>query len=240
MPFLDIKEKKSLEVRNKTATEAEIILYGSIGESFWDDSVSAKDFHNELKNLPATVKNISLRINSPGGDVFDGVTIYNRLKAHGASITVYVDGMAASIASIIAMAGDNIIMGEGAQIMIHKPWTMTMGNSQELADTIDRLDDIEEQMVSIYARKTGLGRSEIKNMLSKETWILSEEALDLGFATEIAEDELKMAASWEKDLNKAIWLRKQPKAALTGDLQTKYIQDKLNTLKENIEGVIAR
>jgi len=234
MTLIKINSNKPFEIKNQTNKEADIVLYGSIGESFWDDSISAKEFHQALKELPSTVETLNVRINSPGGDVFDGITIYNRLKQHKAKKVVYIDGMAASIASIIAMAGDEVIIGEGAQVMIHKPWTMAMGNSLELDSIINRLDDIEEQMLSIYSKRTGLDRSELRSMLAKETWLLSEEAIDLGFADKTMDEDFAIAASW--NVEDARWFKSKPKSMQ----QTKYVKNKLEELRKNIEGFIAR
>ena len=109
--ILNFKAKgKPLQIRSESATKAEIIIYAPIGQSFWEESVSAKDFSDQLNKLEPTVNEISVRINSPGGDVFDGIAIYNRLKQHKAKKIIYIDGLAASIASIIALAGDEIII----------------------------------------------------------------------------------------------------------------------------------
>jgi len=225
--LLKIKKGKGLSIKNKNATTAEITIYSSIGEDFWGDAVSAKSFHNELKNLSDKITNIDVRINSPGGDVFDGITIYNRLKQHKAKVTTYVDGMAASIASIIALAGDEVIFSEGASMMIHKPWTLTAGNSLELQETIDRLEDVEEQLVGIYARKTGLDRSEIKNMLAKETWFLADEAIELGFADKSMEG-MAIAASMEK----AVWIRNKAGLANKQDSMKDKITNKLKEMTD--------
>lgn len=175
---------------------AELALYAPIGDSYFGDAVSAQDVHNALKNLSPNVKNITVRINSPGGDVFQGLTIYNRLKQHKAKVTVYVDGIAASIASIIMLAGDEIILSEGGQIMIHKPWTFAMGNSLALEETIGRLNDIEEQMVGIYAKATGNDRSAIRSMLMSDYWMDAKEAKELGFVHRTMEQDesIDMAA----------------------------------------------
>ena len=179
------------------ANEAELAIYAPIGDSAWGDTISANDVHTALKGLPANTDHITVRINSAGGDVFQGLTIYNRLKQHKAKVTVYVDGMAASIASIIMLAGDEIIMSEGSQIMIHKPWTYTAGNSLQLEETIRRLNEIEDQMVGIYSRATGKERSEIRTMLMGDYWMDANEALELGFVTRTMEpsEQLDIAAS---------------------------------------------
>lgn len=227
-------KKDGFRIENKTQTTAEIIIYADIGDSWWGDSVTAKSFSDELKELPDTVNQIDVRINSPGGDVFQGVSIYNRLKQHKANITVYIDGLAASIASIIALAGDEIVMGEGSLFMIHRPLTMAFGNASDLEETINRLDDVEEQLVNIYRRKTGLDRSEIKTMLAAETWLDADQALEYGFVDKkMAEDEaIDIAAS----LKRAKWINKMP------DIKTKddFVKKQVNNLKKNVEEFLAR
>lgn len=221
--------KHPFEIKNKSATKAEIIIYAPIGESFWGDSISAKQFSDEIKKLDASVNEITVRINSPGGDVFDGVAIYNRLKQHKAKIIVHIDGLAASIASIIALAGDEIIMGEGALYMIHKPWSFAMGNSNDLEEVINRLMDVEEQLVSIYAKKTKLDRAEIKKMLSDETWLDADQAIEKGFVDSKAEDSVPIAASV---FDSAKWINKAPK---TFKSETDAISSAKDELKKKIE-----
>ncbi len=199
--------KNSFRIQNKTATTAEIIIYQSIGQDFWGESLSAKQFSEELKKIPDTVNEIHVRINSPGGDVFDGIAIYNRLKQHKAKKIVYIDGLAASIASIIALAGDEIIIGEGALYMIHLPWTFTYGNRSELDNTINRLMDIEEQMLGIYAKKSKLDKNEIRKMLEDETWLDAGQAIEHGFVDKKMEDTLPIAAS----AIESKWINKRPK-----------------------------
>lgn len=224
-----------LKIQNKSATKAEIILYAGIGQDWWGDGsmISAKSFSDELKKLDPTVSEIILRINSPGGDVFDGVAIYNRLKQHKAKVTVYIDGLAASIASIIALAGDEIHIGEGALYMIHLPWTFSMGNRMDLDNTVNRLMDVEEQMISIYSKKTGLDRAEIKAMLEAETWMGADEALEKGFVTAKVEDSVPIAASAiEKQ-----WIVRKPK---TYKSETQAVNSAVDDLKKKIQGRIAR
>ncbi len=231
--LLNFRASQPFTVRNKSVTQAEIMLYGAIGESYFEDSISAKRFSEELSKLPATVNEIHLRINSPGGDVFDGVTIYNRLKQHKAKVTVYIDGLAASIASIIALAGDDIIMGEGALYMVHLPWTMALGNRNDLDNVVNRLMDIEEQMVGIYSRRSGIDRGEIKAMLEKETWLDSEQALKLGFVTAKMEETTPIAASM---LDKASWINKRPKM----QTQEEVVKKEIARLQNKVSGILAR
>ena len=215
--------------QNETQTSAEITIYAAIGDYGFEDSVSARSFSDKLKGLPETITQLDIRVNSPGGDVFDGVTIYNRLKQHKANVTVYVDGMAASIASIIALAGDEVIMGEGSQLMVHKPMSGVWGNSIEMMSVVDRLDDIEEQMLSIYQRRTGMDRSELKSMLAKETWLDADEAIEFGFATRKADgtEQMRVAAC---NMDKAPWIKKTP------SLQMKTESD---LVKEDVLGVLS-
>lgn len=230
--LLDFKARAAdrLTIRNESSTKAEIILYAGIGQDWWGDGsmVSAKQFSDELKKLPATVNEITLRINSPGGDVFDGVAIYNRLKQHKAKIIVYIDGLAASIASIIALAGDEIHIGEGALYMVHLPWTFAMGNRMDLDNTVNRLMDVEEQMVSIYHKKTGMDRAEIKALLEAETWMGADEALEKGFVTAKVEESTPIAAS----AIKSRWIVRKPESYLS---ETKAVNSAVNALKEKIQ-----
>ncbi len=169
---------------------AEIIIYGDIG---WD--ITAKEFSDELKAL-GDVKDITVRINSFGGDVFDGVAIYSRLIDSGADITVFIDGIAASAASVIAMAGKKIHIAEAGFVMIHDAWTMAMGNAADLRKTAARLEAVSEQIAGIYQRRTGLELAKIREMMATETEFNAEQAVEFGFATEIFEAE-RLAAHYD-------------------------------------------
>lgn len=183
---------------------AEISIYDEIGG--W--GVSAKAFANDLKELRG-VTDITLRLNSPGGSVFDGMAIYNLLKGHDAQITVYVDGLAASMASVIAMAGDLIVMPENSLMMIHNPWTMTAGDAAELRKNAELLDKIKTAMLSAYSSRTGMDEAAIAELMDAETWFTGAEAVANGFADETVE-AVKMAACFDlsgfknapKELNK--------------------------------------
>jgi ATP-dependent Clp protease protease subunit len=176
------------------ANEAEIYLYEEIG-SGWFGGVGAKEFKDELLKI-GKVNNISVRLNSPGGDVFDGLAIYNLLKQNPARVTVYIDGLAASIASVIAMAGDEIRMGESAMLMVHDPWTMAMGDAQEMRDVADRLEKVGNQLLNIYSKRTGLKRTDVADLMAAETWMTGEEAMLNGFIDSIVEN-LQLAAHFD-------------------------------------------
>jgi ATP-dependent protease ClpP protease subunit len=229
--------ERGVKVINKSPTTAEIRIYEQIGESFWEDGLSAKSFDDQLKELPSSVQNIEVRLNSPGGDVFQGLTIYNRLKQHKAKVTVYIDGLAASIASIIALAGDEVIMGEGALMMIHKASTGVWGNVDDFIKTIEVLDEIDEQLVSIYFNKCRKykSRAEIKNMMAETTWINAEEALEMGLVdTTMAQDEeMDIAACLGEHCK---WIKTMPKLKNHSEDIRKKIEDK----KKEIEDFLAR
>lgn len=172
-------------------TSAEISIYDEIGG--W--GIRAKDFAEEMKALKG-IKEITLRLNSPGGSVFDGMTIYNLVKSHEAQVIVMIDGLAASMASVIAMAGDLIVMPENSMMMIHNPWTLTAGDAEELRKNADLLDKIKKAMISAYVNKTGLSEEVISQYMNDETWFTGSEAVELGFADEI-DEPMQVAAMFD-------------------------------------------
>jgi ATP-dependent Clp protease, protease subunit len=174
------------KIQNKTEKAAEILIYEQIGKSWWDDSgVSAKEFVTDLAKL--NVETIDLHINSPGGSVFEGNSIYNALKAHKAKVHVKIDGIAASIASVIAMAGDTVEMPENAMMMIHDPWSFSMGNASDMRKEADALDKIKVGLVAAYRNKSGQTDDEIGKLMTDETWMTAKEAVDLGFCDKMTE-----------------------------------------------------
>ncbi len=176
-----------------SATTAEITLYDVI-DPLW--GISAVSIRQQIKAIPATVKTIRVRINSPGGSIFDGTAIFNQLRSHPARKIVTVDGLAASIASVVAMAGDEIEMGEGAYMMIHDPLGYVRGAADDMRDMGDLLDKMKGQLVGIYARRTGRDAAEIDAMMGDETWFTATEAVDAGFADRTVPG-LALAASFD-------------------------------------------
>jgi ATP-dependent Clp endopeptidase proteolytic subunit ClpP len=172
---------------------ADIYIYDEIG--YW--GVTAKQFVANLKAL-GDITHINLHINSPGGDVFDGIAIFNALKHHGASITAYIDGLAASMASVIAMVGNPVIMPENTMMMIHKPWGFTGGDANDMRDYADLLDKLEGVLIPAYMAKTGKSQEEIAAMLEDETWLSGAECLALGFADEVTPSLQAMACIQSK------------------------------------------
>ena len=163
----------------------EIWLYDQIGESFWGEGISAKVFQKELSSL-GKVDLINLRINSPGGDVFDGLAIYNQLQAHPARVVVDVDGLAASIASVIAMAGDEINMASNAMMMIHNPHGMAVGDAGEMQRVAALLTQVKGSLSDTYAARTGLDRSRLDALMDDETWMSADTAVQQGFADRVS------------------------------------------------------
>ena len=183
-------------IKAKADKTAEVWVYEQIGEDFWGDGVSAKNFTKELKALDATA--IDLHINSPGGAVFDGHAIYNALKAHPAIVTTYIDGLAASIASVIALAGDKVVMADNALFMIHEPWGMAMGTADDMRKTADVLDKTRDTIVGVYQDKTRKDEQELRDAMSAETWYSASEALDAGFVDEVgAALQVAACADWK-------------------------------------------
>jgi len=170
---------------------AEISIYDGIGAY----GVSAKAFLADLGKLPDKAP-LTLRLNSPGGSVFDAVAIYNALQRHTGTVTVTIDGIAASAASYIAMAGDEIIMPENAFLMIHDPSGMVMGTAADMRAMADALDKIGASLLRGYAAKSGKAEKDIAKLMAKETWLDAAEALEMGFADTMAEP-VKMAASFD-------------------------------------------
>ena len=177
-------------IKAKATDTVEISIYDEIG--YW--GITAKSFSKDLKALGNNLKQINLHIHSPGGDVFDGIAIYNLLKNHPANVTVYIDGLAASMASVIAMAGNEIIMPENAMMMIHKPWGIQGGDAEDMRKYADLLDKVENTLIPAYANKTGKTPEELAEMLLAETWLNGKECVEQGFADKLAEPLVAMAS----------------------------------------------
>jgi ATP-dependent Clp protease protease subunit len=161
--------------------EAEVFVYGDIGG--WFDGVTAEDFAKEVAGLD--VDSITVQLNSGGGVVFDGVAIYNALAQHKAKVVVNITGIASSIASVIAMAGDEIRIAEGAHVMIHKPWSFAIGDAEDMRKEAEVLDKLESGIIDIYEARTGKDRKQLEDWVAAETWFKGQEAVDAGFADEM-------------------------------------------------------
>ena len=171
----------------------EILIYEDIGEGWFSDGITAKQFAEDLKAL-GDVPAIDVRINSYGGNVSDGVAMYNALVRNGAKIKTYIDGMAASVASVIAMAGQEIVIAENAWMMIHDAWGIAIGNANELRRQADLMDSTSKTIAEVYVARTKQPLSKVRDLMADETWMDAAQALDLGFATSMTEN-LRIAAS---------------------------------------------
>lgn len=166
-------------------TRAEIFLYGPIGASFWDDdSVGASQFQKDLRAL-GNVDQIDLRLNSPGGDVFDGQAMGALLRQHSAKKTVYVDGLAASAAATLAMAGDEIRIAEGAFMMIHNASAIAWGDYREMTRMATLLQTVNEEVAKQYSDKSKQKLADVLEMMDAETWMTAQDAVDKGFADKV-------------------------------------------------------
>lgn len=184
-----------LKVKNLDEGEVEILIYGEITPYAWESAdKSALDLLQELRNTSA--ERIHLRINSPGGSVFEAVAMFNLLKETQAEIIVHIDGTAASCAGWVAMCGDRIEMGEAARLMIHRATMMTWGDAEELRKDAELMESLEDSILKIFENKTGLPKEELRAMMNAETYLTPEEALEKGFIDSIAgaEDEPKNKA----------------------------------------------
>jgi ATP-dependent Clp protease protease subunit len=157
-------------------------LYGEIGPAMFGmiDDVSVIRALDSLKDA----KKIHVRLNSPGGDYFLGVSISNALRRHNAKIIVHVDALAASAASVIAMGADRVIMHPGSLMMIHRAWTIGMGNAEDMAKISETLGKVDANLIDVYHKRTGMDKSKLKSLVDAETWMSGEEALAYGFADE--------------------------------------------------------
>ena len=180
------------------ADGAEILIYEDIGEG-WFGGMSSKTFAENLKQFNGA-ENITVRINSPGGSVFDGIAIYNLLRQVDAKVTTVIDGIAASISSIIFMAGDERKVAHNGVMMIHAPWTIAAGNAEELREQADVLEMLGDTLAETYSTRSGLGIDAVKGMMQQETWLDSAEIFDNNFAYEIIE-ELPIAAGINFDFS---------------------------------------
>jgi len=179
---IQTKLPKWITIKNEAAQPAaEILIYDSIGTSFWDEGIGAKQVAEELKLIPKN-REITVRINSPGGSIHEGLAIYNLLATRREHVSIYVDGVAASIAAVIALSGKTLTMPKNTLFMIHDPWGHAQGNAEELRKIADTLDKHKDVIVNVFADKTKLDRSVIENMMTEETWLTADEAMENKFA----------------------------------------------------------
>lgn len=176
---------KWYDIQNKAQGPTQIMIYDEIGNY----GIRAEDFVQDLRGLQG---DIDLHLNTAGGSVFDGVTIYNALRSHQGKKTVTVDGLAASIGSVIAMAGDEVNMAPGSQMMIHEGYAMTQGNSEDMRKSAEVLDRTSNEIAGFYSRKTGKPAADWRVAMKQETWYNAQEAVDAGLADHVIDSAMLM------------------------------------------------
>lgn len=230
------------KIKQLAENSIDIYLYGDIYDSWWDEnSNSAKTLKDKLLEF-GNITEINLHINSLGGDVIEGIAIFNLLKQHQATVNVYVDGFACSIASVIAMAGDKIYMPNNTMMMIHNCWTYVSGNAKDLRKTADDLDKIMQSSIESYMSKVNITEEELKELLDNETWLTAQECLDMGFADELLpiSDEIEQSASKsiidlvKENQNLRMQINKTKEKEFA-DISEKSIEEIVNRVVENIK-----
>lgn len=225
----------TIQIKNQSSNSAELYFYGDIVSSTWgkwekEDKCpqDVSDFLNEVKD----VKNLFIYVNSGGGSVFAGISIYNMLKRHSAYKTVYVDGLAASISSVIALAGDKVVIPATAQFMIHSPWTYAVGNASNFRKTADDLDKIETSIINVYKEnlRDGVDIEEIIEMVHKETWLNGEEASKY-FNVEVS-DELEAVACVSQYFNQ---YKNVPQNLMHGSFNRVFTNIPTDNVNKNIK-----
>lgn len=243
------KECGSMELKNQTENTADLYLYGDIMSESWgeygkyyypDDTAPSdvKDFFDEI----GEVDTINVHINSGGGSVYGGIAIHNLLKNHKAKVVVYVDGMAASIASVIAMAGDEIHIPKNAQMMIHKPLCYVSGNADDMRKQADVLDGCQKLILNTYMlhAKEGVTSDTINQLIDKETWLSGEECLQY-FDIKVEEENIAVAAVESsffdkyQNLPKQFAKQEEPKQEIDMDKLVDKLAEKLKEMNVNLE-----
>ena len=204
-------------VKNETDEQADVFIYDVIGESWDGESISAKNFISTLNGMKK--KRLNVRVNSPGGSVFDGVAIYNALCQHEGGVVTTVEGLAASIASIIALAGKTVRMATNASFMIHNPWTLAYGDATAMRKTADMLDVVKETLLNTYEARSKKKREAIADAMDEETWMTASVAKQWGFVDEVF-DGTPVRACVSHEAIAALNFRQPPQAMLEPLSQT--------------------
>ena len=220
-------------------------MHGTIAEESWfDDDVTPQLFKDELN---AGSGDITVWINSPGGDCVAAAQIYNMLIQYKGNVTVKIDGIAASAASVIAMAGNTVLMSPVSMMMIHNPATVAFGDHAEMQKAIDMLAEVKESIINAYVIKTGLSRSKLSHLMDAETWMDANKAIELGFADDIItraetkpntdsdeenEEESTEEEKEKKPTDSMLFSRKAVNNALMNKLEKHYVQSKETVTKQ--------
>ena len=226
-------DRKWYEINNSVDV-TDVYLFNDIGTF----GVSAQSFVEEIKEYEG--KELAIHINSLGGEVFDGMAIYSIIQRRKAKTTVYIEGIAASIASVIALAADEVIMSENSLLMIHNAWGGTQGDASEMRKQADVLDKITNEIAEIYVKKTNLPYDEIIRLMSEETWLTAEEAVALGFVDSISEP-IKVAAKYDVSKFKNITMEKVEKTlSINNKKKIKMTEELKSWFNSKVDDIIAK
>ena len=190
-------KKVPFQFKNEVKNGKHVLtLSGNVQKKYWrdDDVINAKDIRESLESV---TDDIVIKLNSPGGDVFEGIEIYNYLKDHPSNITVEVTGVAASAATFIVAGADEVIMNIGTSLMIHEASTFTWGNKSDIQKTLNALETIDESILSIYSEKTGQSNEQLEEWMNEEKWFTADEAVEFGFADSVKRDNAESVESEE-------------------------------------------
>ena len=227
-------KRKWYEINNSASEVVDIYLFNDIGTF----GVSAQSFVDEIKEYEG--KELAIHINSVGGEVFEGMAIYSIIQRRKAKTTVYIEGIAASIASVIALAADEVIMSENSLLMIHNAWGGTQGDASEMRKQADVLDKITNEIAEIYVKKTKRPYNEIVEMMAEETWLTAEEAVAMGFVDSISEP-IKVAAKYDVSKFKNITLEKVEKTLnINKKKKIKMTEELKSWFNSKVDDIIAK
>ena len=184
-------KKVPFQFKNEVKNGKHVLtLSGNVQKKYWrdDDVINAKDIRESLESV---TDDIVIKLNSPGGDVFEGIEIYNYLKDHPSNVTVEVTGVAASAATFITAGANEVIMNVGTSLMIHEASTFTWGNKSDIQKTLNALETIDESILSIYSEKTGQSNEQLEEWMNEEKWFTADEAVEFGFANSVKRDNVE-------------------------------------------------
>jgi ATP-dependent Clp endopeptidase proteolytic subunit ClpP len=227
-------QKEWYKIKNSTSEVSDVYLFNDIGTF----GVTAQSFIDEIKEYEN--QELNIHINSLGGEVFEGMAIYSIIQRRKAKTTVYIEGIAASIASVIALAADEVIMSENSLIMIHNAWGGTQGDAKDMRKQADVLDKITNEIAEVYVKKTRIPYNEIIEMMNEETWLTAEEAVALGFVDSISEP-IKVAAKYDVSKFKNITNKKMETIlSLTNKKKIKMTEELKSWFNSKVDEIIAK
>ena len=229
--------KTKLQVKNEVNSDvAEMYLYGSIRKAYWWDSEDACISANRVKNALADLKDkdINIHINSPGGDVFESIAICNLLKQHSKNVTITIDALAASGASVICMAADKVIMPANSMMMIHKAWTWVDGNADDLRKVANDLDKMDNAVLASYKDRFVGTEEELKALIKDSSWFTAEECKSLGFCDEILDEQQDSEEEPMEDIKNSILNKYMNKVREPQTTEPKVVENKNKIAIQNL------